>query len=553
MIGIIKKNFFITAIFLIFFSAFFLRVYKLSSYPVGFHIDEASLAYNGYSILNTGKDENNRFLPLYVDMFGDNRPSGYHYLTIPSIILFGLTEFATRFPGAVFGSISVFVFFFLAQSIFKDKKIAMTASLLLAFAPWHIVLSRASAESIVALFFILLGAAFVINSIRKKSIADLLIGSIFFAGSFFFYHTPRVFVPLLFLSIAFLTFSIWKKYLAKYKIFLASSFLAVSLISAILVFAVAGGTGRFSQVNIFNSFEAGFVLNQALSEDSKADAPLFLSRAIHNKITNIGYMFVSNYLSYFSGAFLFTEGGLPNWYSIPRMGTIYIVALPFVLYGIYILITKKDVYSKIPLVWLLIGPVVAAITLDDVPNINRASVMFPMLNLIAAAGIVSFARAVKPRWKKAALVFTVILFAGNFSYFAFQYIYNAKVHKPWYRNNGFSKMMDVVKQKYDSEDVILVSKFQGGIYPLVLFYLKFDPAEYQSAGSPKTRDYQGFGKIVFVPQDCPFTNYSPNFPNVKRIMYVESGSCPDDKRLKIFPHLIIPREDGTSAFRLVYD
>ena len=52
------------------------------SFPVGFHIDEASLGYNGYSMLKTGKDEHGNRFPLYIDMFGDNRPSGYHYLTI---------------------------------------------------------------------------------------------------------------------------------------------------------------------------------------------------------------------------------------------------------------------------------------------------------------------------------------------------------------------------------------------------------------------------------------------------------------------------------------
>src|SRR3989339_401801 len=95
------------------------RLYKLDAYPVGFHIDEASLGYNGYSMLKTGKDENNNPHPLYVDMFGDYRPSGYHYLTILPIIIFGLTEFSTRLPGALIGSLSIIALFFFVQVIFK--------------------------------------------------------------------------------------------------------------------------------------------------------------------------------------------------------------------------------------------------------------------------------------------------------------------------------------------------------------------------------------------------------------------------------------------------
>ena len=82
------------------------------SFPVGFHIDEASLGYNGYSMLKTGKDEHGNRFPLYIDMFGDNRPLvplSYDY----SDCFFGLNEFATRLPGAVFGTLTVVAFYFL--------------------------------------------------------------------------------------------------------------------------------------------------------------------------------------------------------------------------------------------------------------------------------------------------------------------------------------------------------------------------------------------------------------------------------------------------------
>src|SRR3990172_10848793 len=88
----------------------FLRVYNLNSIPLGFHIDEASLGYNGYSLLLTGKDENNNKNHLYIDMFGDNRPSGYHYLTELPIKFLGLNELATRLPGAIFGSFTIIPF-----------------------------------------------------------------------------------------------------------------------------------------------------------------------------------------------------------------------------------------------------------------------------------------------------------------------------------------------------------------------------------------------------------------------------------------------------------
>ena len=206
----------------------FLRTYNLSSVPLGFHNDEASLGYNGYSLLLTGRDENNHKSPLYIDMFGDQRPSGYHYLTILPIKFLGLNEFATRLPGAFFGVLMIIPFFFLAQLLFGNKKISLVSSFLLSVAPWSIVLSRASAETIVALFFIISGYTLLLAGFQKQRRRYLFVGTGLLIVSFFFYHTPRVFVPILLISTILYLYPIWKKYTTNFKIYLLVSFLILS-------------------------------------------------------------------------------------------------------------------------------------------------------------------------------------------------------------------------------------------------------------------------------------------------------------------------------------
>ncbi|MDP2649853.1 MAG: glycosyltransferase family 39 protein [bacterium] len=536
---------------LIFILAIFLRFYNLSFYPVGFHQDEASLGYNGYSLMLTNKDDNGNKFPLYIDMFGDNRPSGYHYLTIIPIKLFGLNEFATRFPGAFFGSITVIAVFFFVFSIFKDKTLGLISSFLVAIAPWSLVLSRASAEAIVALFFIIAGFGLFFYSLKNKKTIYVFLSAILMVASFLFYHTPRVFVPGLFLVFILMFFSSIKKSSKNYIIAVFSSFIFVSMIAVFLVFGVSGGTGRYSQVNIFSSFETNFFQKQQIQEDAIAGSNNIESRFFHNKVTNVALVFASNYLDYFGFNFLFTKGGLPIWYSVPRVGLLYLVELPFIFIGIYNLIREKNTYYKIPLVWFLIAPMVSAITMDDVPNINRAIMMFPMLEVIAGFGFLSFVRSTK--YKKQ--IFTLITFflMLNFLYFLHQYFYNAKTSKPWYRNNGFSEMMDVVKENYSKYDLIVMSKYQGGIYPLVLFYMQYDPKHYQEEGSPKNKDYGGFGKFFFVPQDCPSVQRNDKTPKVDRILYIDKGDCPFDKIMLYKELKYVNREDGTKAFRIVYD
>jgi len=391
----IKKLFvthrlYIFLLVLIFFLALFLRFYRLSEFPVGFHIDEASLGYNAYSLLLTGKDDNGQKLPLYIDMFGDYRPSGYHYLTIIPVAVFGLTVFATRFTGAFFGALTIFPIYFFAYLIFKDKRVGILAAFLLSVAPWHVELSRASDEAVVALFFILSGFPLIIKGITEK-VKYIYIGSVIVIISFFFYHTPRVFVPLLFLSFLAALSNFWlRNRSVKFRVGAITCFAMVSLIALLLVYVIKGGTGRFNQVSIFSFPETKLVMQEQVREDGSSGNSPLITRFFHNKPVNFGLTFISNYATYFDGNFLFIKGGLPIWYKIPNMGLIYVVELPFILVGLFYIFKEKNRIYKLPVIWLIIAPVVASLTVDDIPNVNRAIVMFPMLDVIAAFGFIYF-------------------------------------------------------------------------------------------------------------------------------------------------------------------
>ncbi len=548
-----RKIYFLLLI-IIFLIAIFLRFFNLEKVPAGFHVDEASLGYNAYSLLLTGKDENNHPLPLYIDMFGDNRPSGYHYLTILPVKFFGLNVFATRFMAAFFGSISVFAIFFLSYTLFNNKIIALFASLLLAIAPWHVVLSRASAEAIVALFFIFVGFAVVFQGFRKKKALYISIGGLILSLSFFFYHTPRVFVPLLFFI--YFLYYLWefRSHISlRHLIIMFLTFVILSFIALSLVFVAKGGTGRFTQVNIFGFPETKLVMQEQIREDGTAGISIFNTRFYHNKLLNFSLTFVSNYFSYFDGNFLFIKGGLPIWYKVPNMGLIYLIELPFFLYGIFQLLVSKSSFSKLPIIWLSLAPIVAAFTVDDVPNINRAIVLFPIIEIVTAYGIISFITKFTG-WKT--IIFSVciasLLFV-NFLYFQHQYIVHASTHQTWYRNNGFDKLISRLKISYNDVDEIVITKSTGGIYPLILFYMHYDPRAYQLAGSPKDKEYTQFGKFFFAPQDCPSINKDQRFPKNKNIIFVDRGDCPENKGLGVKKRETILREDGTKAFRIVYE
>src|SRR3989344_4593815 len=131
-----------------------LRLYKLEAVPPSLYWDEASLGYNAYSILISARDEYGTFLPLTnFAAFGDYKPPGYIYAAVPSIAIFGLSDFAIRFPSAFFGVLTVLLTYFLTKKLFESEVIAQVATLFLAISPWHLQFSRGAFEANLGLFF----------------------------------------------------------------------------------------------------------------------------------------------------------------------------------------------------------------------------------------------------------------------------------------------------------------------------------------------------------------------------------------------------------------
>src|SRR5882672_592938 len=105
-----KRTYLLVFILLV---AAILRFYQLGSMPPSLTWDEAAWGYNAYSLGIDGKDEFGRVLPYtYLESFGDYKPPVYAYLDILPVKVFGLNEFATRFPSAFFGTLTVLLTYF---------------------------------------------------------------------------------------------------------------------------------------------------------------------------------------------------------------------------------------------------------------------------------------------------------------------------------------------------------------------------------------------------------------------------------------------------------
>ncbi len=441
--------------------AFSLRVYDLADNPPGLYIDEISSAYNAYSILQTGKDEHGALFPLYFEAFGEYRHGLFIYSMIPSLFLFGLNDFGTRFTSVLFGVLAIAVLYFFVSELF-DRRIGLMSAALLAIQPWHTFLSRIAFEGISFVFFFLVGLWCFCKGLQKeKEMKWFLAAVLFFALCVYSYGVAKLFVPSFLLGLVF----IYRKFFFdNRKILLSCIFLFALSVSPVYFISFLGeGNARFQQGSIF-----------ALSEH-----PVFT--------------FMFNYISHYTPSFLFFSGDDGLRHHLHNWGFLFPGDIGFVFFGL-VFVFQQRVHKKYQmlLLWFFLFPVAASFMYGDTPHGLRAFIGAPLLAILSALGMFFlFEKAMlfctnEERRKKTALLLSVTFFLiisiqAAFYYHDYFTDYKTYSYDYWMAYN--EPMLDYVTSVRDQYEHIYFSANsmdRMGIY--FLYYLKTDPALYLASG-----------------------------------------------------------------------
>ena len=486
------KKVFLIAIILV---ASVLRLYKLGSVPPSLYWDEASLGYNAYSILTTAHDEHGKFLPLTnFGTFGDYKPPGYIYATVPSIAIFGLSDFAIRFPSAFFGVLTVLLTYFLTKKFFESEVVAQVATLFLAISPWHLQFSRGAFEANLGLFFSVLGI-WLFLKFAKDSPLWILPSTLSFLAGMYTFTGQRLFVPFILLVLA---IQFRKQVFAQIKIVLITALIAGILFWPLFIFTTQTLEGRlrFDEVTIFKDLQP---INDSIRYRTK-DNFSWWSDIIHNRRLFFAYQYLIHYFDAFNPNFLFTRGDVNPRLSVQEVGELYYVDLLLILAGIYFLFATKQKYRFLIIGWLLISPLGPA-TARETPHALRMIHILPTFQILAAYGFFQFYKFVK--FKKFFLVLTFLLLSLNFFFYLHMYYVHWPLNYSGEWQYGYKQAAEFVKSRYNDVDYVLVTKSQARPYIYFLLYMKFDPRIYwQSAQIVKDRfffiDVEGFDKFRFT-------------------------------------------------------
>src|SRR3989304_10004445 len=483
-----KKNLFLLGLILIL--ATVLRFWHISQNPPGLYWDEVSLGYNAYSILKTGRDEHGKFLPFTnFAAFGDYKPPGYIYAAVPSVGIFGLNEFAIRFPSAAAGTLAVLVTYFLTRKLFSKRKIALLASFFLAISPWSIHFSRVAFEANLAALFSLIGIYLFVKFAKDKGFW-IIISVLFFVLAVNTYTGQRLFVPFILIV---LLIQFRKQVLRNFKWIVLSAVLSSIISLPLLQFSLRTIQGqlRFNEITIFKDLDP---INKSIVYRERDNFSKFAD-FIHNRRLFYSYEYLQNYFDAFSPTFLFTKGDPNPRLSNQEMGQLYYFDLLFVLAGVFFLIAKRYNYSFLILAWVLVSPLGQAAT-KETPHALRMAHILPTYQILSAVGLNGIFFNLKSKLKAKWLMISLVSISVMVLMFYYLHIY----YDHWQKNYssqwqyGYKEAVKITENYYSSVNNIFVTEAAGRPYVYFLFYMKYDPDKYQKV-SEVERDEQFFLRV----------------------------------------------------------
>lgn len=452
-----------------------LRLYKLGENPPGLTWDEAALGYNAFSLLHTARDEYGKFLPLTLQSFGDYKPALYAYAAIPPVAVFGLNEFAVRFPSAVFGIIAIILTFFITRRMLENEWLAVVCAFVVAFSPWHMQFSRGGWEANMALTLILFGLLFLLKGLEKP---PWFIGAVsFFSLSLYTYQSSRLFVPLF--VVAFLV--IYRRQLFPLRAWHIATIALGLLLVIPFLFTIANqkARSRLSVQSLF-SYSRPDAETAALTSVDNVSSSSATFRLFHSQKELWGRAIIERELMYLSPSYLFVTGDQSLRHRPPNVAHGYWIDIPFYLLGFYVLARSNLRHKSLLIAWLLLAPLPAVLSRDSTTALRSLQLVFAVDVLIALGLWLAWQKIKLWRYAWLLIACFTIIFLYNFLFYLDSYYVHMPKRNSEYWLTGYKQVIERISKTYNYFDQVVFTTDYNEPYIFVLFYLGIDPHVFQN-------------------------------------------------------------------------
>lgn len=341
---------------------FALRLAYLGAVPYGLNQDEASAGYEAWALLRGGVDRCGNAWPVLFVSWGSGQNVLMSYLAMPFVAALGLTETAVRLPNAIFGCLTLPVFWLLARRA-RGRGFGVCALFLLAVCPWHIMMSRWALESNLLPFFLLAGVWCV--SLARERPWALAGAAAFFGLSLYAYGTAFFFLPLFLVCAA-----VWLR-----RDLRPASF-AVSLAIFILLALPIGLCQLRNALGLGSTTFLGLTL-PALTQNRQAATSVFGGGGVRAALQN--FSAALKLLASQSDGLVFNSLGLKSG------GIFYFFGLPAAVLGVVLALRGAgECPAERPVLLALFCALACAFFIDG--NINRLNMLWLPLLYFSALG-----------------------------------------------------------------------------------------------------------------------------------------------------------------------
>ena len=387
----------------------FTSIYKLGVVPKGFHIDEAGMFYDAYSIATCGVDRYLNKYPVYFINFGSGMNAMYIYLAALLIKLFGAKLIFMRTPGIIIRIIA-FIFAYYLIRLEKNKTLRIVFLFLLTVCPYFIMQSRWGLESNLLVGFLTIAISLFINYLYNRKLLLLFLSGVVLGLSLYCYAVSYIMIPV-FLLITIIYLLLIKKINIKEIIVLG---IPIFIIGLPLILMVLVNSGFIPEIRTFITI-------------TKLPTYRVGELSLLNIFSNFRIIF--NVLTFDN----FLKGENLVYNSLPEFGTLYYISIPFFILGLSISVNNfiKDWKDKnvnvntIILIWFV--SVISCLLIIKLPNINKANALFIPLIYFVSTGIISIVKN-----NKTILLSLLVVYLINYGLFLNLYYneYNIKYDRP---------------------------------------------------------------------------------------------------------------------------
>jgi hypothetical protein len=359
----------------------------LESAPPGLYVDEASFAYNAYSILRTGADEAGVRMPLYFRAFGEYKSPLFTYALVPLVAMLGPTPLAVRLGATLFGLAAAL---FLALVVHEGtglRGLAVFAFVLTALVPWVFTPARGGSESVVLTCTIAAAWWAWLVGLRTRKALPFVVSWSAWALAFYSYSPGRLVAPVLALALVAVSWARLRG--ARLRCALASLPFVLALGVAARWMATHPGA-LTNRLHVIAGWEQGAGLaRQAITVASR-------------------------YLAYFSPRFLFTHGDSIVRHHTGFGGEVFLFMAPLLVVGIVAAFRTPGTFPRFALAGFLAFPLAASLT-DSAAHATRTVCAVPFVVALTIIGTVATLEVLSEHRRVLAAFFAVAaLEAGAF-------------------------------------------------------------------------------------------------------------------------------------------